>query len=93
MLDPVLPIQRPPLKPTRPFAASDGTPLADVTVLDYWRWMIDVNLDTISQIITVKVRAFTREDAVRVAEGVLTFSEELINNLSESSRFKFLGAT
>ena len=74
-----------------------GNPAADLVmrlkssakiedVVDYWRWMIDVNLDTISQIITVKVRAFSREDAVRVSEGVLTFSEELINNLSERAR-------
>ncbi len=59
-------------------------------VVEYWRGMIDVNLDTISQIITVKVRAFTREDAVRVAEGVLTFSEELINSLSERARLDAL---
>lgn len=55
-------------------------------VVEYWRSMTDINLDTMSQIITVTVRAFTREDAVRVAEGVLTFSEELINSLSERAR-------
>ena len=59
-------------------------------MVEYWRNMIEVNLDTISQIITVKVRAFTREDAVRVAEGVLTFSEELINGLSERARLDAL---
>ncbi len=63
---------------------SPATEIEDV--VDYWRSMTDINLDTMSQIITVTVRAFTREDAVRVAEGVLAFSEELINSLSERAR-------
>jgi capsular polysaccharide transport system permease protein len=48
--------------------------------------MISVSFDMISQIIAVEVRAFTPEDAARVAEGVLAFSEELINSLSERAR-------
>ncbi len=59
-------------------------------VVEYWRNMIEVNLDTISQIITIKVRAFTRDDSARVAEGVLAFSEDLINSLSERARLDAL---
>lgn len=59
-------------------------------VVDYWRNMIEVNLETISQIITIRVRAFTREDSARVAEGVLAFSEDLINGLSERARLDTL---
>jgi capsular polysaccharide transport system permease protein len=61
-----------------------GTEIEDV--VEYWRSMTDISIDSMSQIIAVTVRAFTREDAVRVAEGVLTFSEELINRLSERAR-------
>jgi capsular polysaccharide transport system permease protein len=59
-------------------------------LVDYWRWMLEVNLDTVSQIITVKVRAFTREDAMRVGESVLGSSEDLINSLSERARLDAL---
>lgn len=72
--------------PSADFVMRLGASAKIEDVVDYWRWMIDVSLDAISQIITVKVRAFSREDAVRVAEGVLAFSEELINNLSERAR-------
>lgn len=54
--------------------------------VSYWRDMLDVGFDAASQIITVKVRAFTSEDAKRVAETIIRLSEGLINALSERAR-------
>lgn len=51
-------------------------------LVEYWRKRIDVGFDSISQIITVQVRAFTPEDAKRLAEVVVKLSENLINQIS-----------
>lgn len=55
-------------------------------IVKYWRSMIRVNFDTISQIVSYEVRAFTPEDAKRVAETLLQISEEQVNELSARAR-------
>ena len=52
----------------------------------YWRWHVDVNVDSMSGIITVVVRAFTPEDALAISKAVIAASEKLVNDLSERAR-------
>ena len=52
----------------------------------YWRWQVDVNVDSMSGIITVVVRAFTPEDALAISKAVIAASEKLVNDLSERAR-------
>jgi len=52
----------------------------------YWWWQVDVDVDRISGIITVIVRAFTPEDALAVTKAVIAASEKLVNDLSDRSR-------
>jgi capsular polysaccharide transport system permease protein len=52
----------------------------------YWRSMVKASFDGASQIAWVEVRAFTAEDAKRVAEAVLQAGEQLINDLSARLR-------
>lgn len=52
----------------------------------YWRWQADVGVEQMSGIITVVVRAFTPEDSLAIAQGVIAASEKLVNDLSERSR-------
>lgn len=52
----------------------------------YWRWMVDVKIDMNSGIMTLKVKAFTREDALAIADQVVKLSERLVNELSERAR-------
>lgn len=52
----------------------------------YWWWQVDVDVDRISGIITVIVRAFTPQDALAVTKAVIAASEKLVNDLSERSR-------
>jgi capsular polysaccharide transport system permease protein len=54
--------------------------------LKYWRKMIKANFDGSSQIVAVEVKAFTAEDAKRVAIAILELNEELINELSARAR-------
>jgi capsular polysaccharide transport system permease protein len=55
-------------------------------LLDYWKWMVEVNLDHTSQILTVRTFAFTPEDAYTLAAAILRESERKINELSEKAR-------
>lgn len=48
----------------------------------YWRGVVDPFFDMTSGIVTVRVRAFRPEDAVKVAATALELSEKLINQLS-----------
>jgi capsular polysaccharide transport system permease protein len=52
----------------------------------YWRWQVDVNVDSMSGIITVLVRAFTPEDALAISKAIIVASEKLVNDLSERAR-------
>lgn len=52
----------------------------------YWRWQVDVGVEQMSGIITVVVRAFTPEDSLAIAQGVIAASEKLVNDLSDRSR-------
>jgi capsular polysaccharide transport system permease protein len=55
-------------------------------LVDYWKQMVTTYVDGPSGIVTVKVRAFRREDALMLAEAVLKLSETLVNEISERAR-------
>jgi capsular polysaccharide transport system permease protein len=55
-------------------------------VWKYWRGKVTAIIDTRSGIITLEVRAFTREDANQVAKEIVALSERLVNEISERSR-------
>lgn len=54
--------------------------------LSYWRKRVTVSYDPTTTIITLKIRAFSADDAKLLAEAVLNQSEVLVNNLSEVAR-------
>ena len=51
-------------------------------LIDYWRSMITVYVDGPSGIVTVRVRAFRREDAKAIAVSIVETSEALANRLN-----------
>jgi capsular polysaccharide transport system permease protein len=51
--------------------------------LRYWRSVVDPFFDLATGIITVKVRAFDRQEAQQVSAALLSLSEKLVNSLSE----------
>ena len=55
-------------------------------VIVYWRRMVSVGFDTTSQIMTIQVRAFTRDNSLKLTTAILKQSEKLINDLSARSR-------
>lgn len=61
-----------------------SVPVEDL--VKYWRSMVRVSFDTLSQIISIEVRAFTAADAKLVAETVLNLSEALVNDISARAR-------
>ncbi|CZF80145.1 Chromosome partition protein Smc [Grimontia celer] len=55
-------------------------------VVNYWRKRVTVSFDPTTTIITLKVRAFTPEEAERLSQEIIKQSEILINALSERAR-------
>ncbi len=55
-------------------------------IILYWQRMVSVGFDTTSQIMTIQVRAFTRDDALKLSTAILKQSEQLINDLSLRAR-------
>lgn len=55
-------------------------------LVKYWWWQVDVSIDKLSGIVTVVVRAFTPNDALTIAQNIVSASEALVNELSERSR-------
>jgi len=56
----------------------------------YFWWKLTVSEEVSSGILGVKIRAFSPEDAVAVANGILARSEKMINELSEKNRQSIL---
>ncbi|HHN72797.1 MAG TPA: hypothetical protein ENK13_01780, partial [Thermopetrobacter sp.] len=54
--------------------------------VDYWRWMVQVELDRTSYILTIETFAFTAEDARDIARAILDESERMINEINERAR-------
>jgi capsular polysaccharide transport system permease protein len=55
-------------------------------LVKYWRWKIITDVESPSGIITIRVSAFSPADAQRVANAVVSQSEQLINTMSSRAR-------
>lgn len=80
-------VQKPFVHGNADMLAAFWWPGAPVEVfLEYWRTMVRTSLDSASRIISVEVRAFDPDDALKIAQSIVLLSERLINELSERSR-------
>ena len=66
------------------FSLWPGSPIEDK--LDYWDRMVDVTLDTTTNIVHVRARAFNPQDAQAVVATILKESSGLVNALSAQAR-------
>src|SRR3569833_2900113 len=48
----------------------------------YWRSRINANVDTVSGLLTIKVSAYSPQDALELTQTVNALSEKLINDIS-----------
>ena len=55
-------------------------------VWEYWRRKVTAVIDTQSSVITLRVRAFTPDDAKNLADRIVQRSELLVNEISERAR-------
>ncbi|MBU2360642.1 MAG: hypothetical protein KKB02_17190 [Alphaproteobacteria bacterium] len=66
------------------FAFAPGGTIEDLT--DYWTRMIQIDYDTVSHLMQVRVLAFSPEDSRAIAENVFSESSRMINELSDIAR-------
>ncbi|WP_349957922.1 capsule biosynthesis protein [Rhizobium sp. ZPR3] len=59
---------------------------SDEEFLKYWNDHVSAYIDVTSGIITLKVRTFSPDDSVKLADAIIEESEKLINELSERAR-------
>ncbi len=59
-------------------------PIEELT--KYWRKHVQARIDVVSGIITLTVRAFTREDALLISKEVVARAEALINRISRRAQ-------
>lgn len=55
-------------------------------LVTYWRWKVSTDVESPSGIITIRVSAFAPADAQKIANAVVSLSEQLINTLSSKAR-------
>jgi len=53
---------------------------------DYWNSMVSTYVDAPSGIVTVKIRAFRKADALAIGDALVTASETLVNRISDRAR-------
>lgn len=60
-------------------------------LFEYYRSHVELSHDTTSSIVTLKVRAYTSNDALQVNERLLQLAEDLVNRLNERGRRDMIG--
>ena len=63
--------------------SSDDT---DEALWRQWKRMVDIEFDMSTGAIILRVRAFTPEESLRLAQAILTASEKLVNQMSVKAR-------
>jgi capsular polysaccharide transport system permease protein len=53
---------------------------------DYWESRVDAYVDSLSSIVTLRIRAFRRDDALSLGKAVIEASESLANRISDRAR-------
>ncbi|WP_199260993.1 sugar transporter [Paracoccus binzhouensis] len=66
------------------FALHDGASLEEL--VDYWRRMVTISVDSATGMIEIEVRAFTAEDANLIAQGIHKAAGRLVNAISDEAR-------
>lgn len=85
-LDPKLDLRRMFAPPEADWWARLGLPATIEQLVYYWQHQVDPFYDTSTGTIVVRVRAFAPDDAMRLAQSIVTSSERLINDLSARAR-------
>ncbi|NRP21071.1 hypothetical protein LPJGGPFB_04330 [Ensifer adhaerens] len=55
-------------------------------ILHYWNEYVSISLDTLSNIITLRVHTFRPENSLELSQDLISKSEALINHISQRSR-------
>jgi capsular polysaccharide transport system permease protein len=73
-------------RPEADWLARLDLPVSVEELVRYWKRQVDAFFDVTNGTIVVRARAFTREDALSLAEAILAASERLVNELSVRAR-------
>ena len=73
-------------RPEADWLARLDLPVSAEELVRYWKRQVDAFFDVTNGTIVVRARAFTREDALSLAEAILAASERLVNELSVRAR-------
>ncbi|WP_156134089.1 hypothetical protein [Ensifer sp. ZNC0028] len=63
-----------------------GTGADKEEIWEYWREHITVSIDTVSNILTMRVRAYSNDDTYNLALKLVENSEKLINRISDRTK-------
>ena len=90
-LDPALDLRKLFSPPAGDWWARLALPASIEELVRYWRNQVDPFYDTSTGTIIVRLRAFSPDDALRVAQAVVASSEKLVNELSARARGDAVG--
>lgn len=90
-LDPALDLRKLFSPPAADWWARLALPASIEELVRYWRNQVDPFYDTSAGTIIVRLRAFSPDDALRVAQAVVASSEKLVNELSARARGDAVG--
>ena len=85
-LDAILDLRTMFSRPEADWLARLDLPVSVEELVKYWKGQIDAFFDATNGTIVVRARAFTRQDALSLAEGILAASKRLVNELSTRAR-------
>jgi capsular polysaccharide transport system permease protein len=85
-LNPTLDLRTMFSRPEADWLARLDLPVSAEELVKYWKRQVDAFFDATNGTIVVRARAFTRQDALSLAEGILAASERLVNELSSRAR-------
>lgn len=73
-------------RPEADWVARLQLPVSIEELVRYWKNQVDAFFDATNGTIVVRARAFTPDDALKLAQGIFASSERLVNDLSARAR-------
>lgn len=73
-------------RPEADFWARLKDDASEEDLVQYWHQMVRAYVDAPSSIITLEVKAFRAEDALKIGQAILVISERLVNQMSQRAR-------
>lgn len=79
--------------PAFDFVGRLGSDASEEELTKYWKGQVDVSVDRLSGLLSLKIRAFSPSDSLALTNAIVSISERLVNNLTRRNELDAVDET